>query len=163
MQPTPTTGPAHSESSSRAICNPSIHCCPCAQISHLTSSTSGWLRYAPPILPNSAPRLGNVPQLQPALGGRNEKKQFGVARAFSSVRDIYISLLNAAKAETRMPMKWSQIQAVATVRGRATLASLPAPLEARARALPIRFEQRPNRSPPRGGHRARYARPVCRS
>ena len=43
-------------------------------------------------------------------------------------------------------MKWSQIQAVAQSEVEATLASLPAPLEARARALPISFEQRPNRS-----------------
>ncbi len=50
-----------------------------------------------------------------------------------------------------MKLNWARLHALALEEVEVTLAALPAPLSARARALPITFERRPNRDQLRDG------------
>ncbi len=50
-----------------------------------------------------------------------------------------------------MGSNWKQLQALALAEVEATLTALPAPLQERARALPIALERRPSRAQQRDG------------
>jgi predicted Zn-dependent protease with MMP-like domain len=50
-----------------------------------------------------------------------------------------------------MKSNWAKLHALAVAVVEATLAALPAPLRARAQALPVTFERRPNRAQLRDG------------
>jgi predicted Zn-dependent protease with MMP-like domain len=50
-----------------------------------------------------------------------------------------------------MKLNWERVHALALEEVEATLSALPKPLSARARALPITFERRPNRDQIRDG------------
>ena len=50
-----------------------------------------------------------------------------------------------------MKLNWQRVHALALEEVEAALAALPAPLRARAQALPVTFERRPNRAQLRDG------------